>query len=315
MLAAGALVWRMKKGRLQVLLVHRPSYQDWSWPKGKRDKGEALPVAAVREVEEETGYCIALGAPLSTVRYRLTNGKWKECHYWAAQLTTDAEPWAAARDGVKPAPKKEIDANKWVDANKAIKKLTYPHDRAPLFDLLELADQGRLNTRALVVVRHAKAKRRTRYQGSEASRPLTARIGTNQSERLTQLLAAFGVNELISSPWRRCRETVAPYARAAGIDITEVKALTEAAHRAKSSPVAQLVSEQVKRGGQPTALCTHRPVLETVMKTLKTFTAPRLRKGLPKADPWLEVGEMLVVHLATHHKHGYAPVALERYQA
>lgn len=315
MLAAGALVWRVKKGRLQVLLVHRPSYQDWSWPKGKRDKGEALPVAAVREVEEETGYCIALGSPLATVRYRLTNGKWKECHYWAAKLSDDAPPWAAARAGVKPAPKKEIDDNKWVDAQKAIKKLTYPHDRAPLFELLDLYDAGRLDSRALVVVRHAKAKRRARHGGNESTRPLTGRIGAGQSEHLRPLLAAFGVSELVSSPWKRCLDTLGPYARAAGIEIRQVKALTEAQHAAKPAPVSQLVSEQVRTAKHSTAVCTHRPVLETVMKTLKTLTSPRLRKALPKADPWLAVGEILVVHLAPHHKHAQAPIALERYQA
>ena len=54
--AAGALVWRIRGGKLQVLLVHRPSYDDWSWPKGKPTQGEHLTVCAVREVEEETGY-------------------------------------------------------------------------------------------------------------------------------------------------------------------------------------------------------------------------------------------------------------------
>lgn len=312
MLAAGALVWREHKGRLQVLLVHRPSYQDWSWPKGKRDKGEAIAVAAVREVEEETGCCIALGVPLSTVRYRLTNGKWKECHYWAAKLTDDVPAWASARSGVKAAPKKEIDANKWVDAKKAIKKLTYPHDRAPLFDLLALHEKGQLDSRAVVVVRHAKAKSRARH-ANEATRPLTARIGVGQSERLVDLLSAFGVNRLVSSPWKRCLQTLTPYARAGDIAITEAPELTEAAHAANSAAVTAVIREQL-HAEQSVAICTHRPVLATVMKTLKAATRPRLRKTLPTTDPYLALGEMLVVHLAVQRAKNPV-IALERYQS
>lgn len=66
---AGALVWRIKDEDLQVLLIHRPRYNDWSWPKGKRDPGEALPCTAVREVKEETGKDIILGIPLPGLQY------------------------------------------------------------------------------------------------------------------------------------------------------------------------------------------------------------------------------------------------------
>ncbi len=62
--AAGAIVWRGTGRTLEVLLVHRPRYDDWSWPKGKLDPGESLPACAVREVAEETGHSIVLGLPL-----------------------------------------------------------------------------------------------------------------------------------------------------------------------------------------------------------------------------------------------------------
>ena len=67
--AAGALVWRERRGRLEVLLVHRPRYDDWSFPKGKVEPGESVRTCAVREVAEETGARIALGQPLETIRY------------------------------------------------------------------------------------------------------------------------------------------------------------------------------------------------------------------------------------------------------
>src|SRR5690625_6831004 len=74
-LAAGAVVWRVVGRRLEVLLIHRPRYDDWSWPKGKLDsKDEPLPLCAVREVQEETGVPVLLGAKLPTVRYKLPGG-------------------------------------------------------------------------------------------------------------------------------------------------------------------------------------------------------------------------------------------------
>ena len=73
--AAGAIVWRGTGRTLEVLLVHRPRYDDWSWPKGKLDPGESLPACAVREVAEETGHSIVLGLPLPQVKYRLEDGR------------------------------------------------------------------------------------------------------------------------------------------------------------------------------------------------------------------------------------------------
>ena len=92
--SAGALVWRfadptrvavsgepIDPADIEVLMVHRPRYHDWSWPKGKAENGEPLVAAAVREVEEETGQVITLGVPLTTQRYRLGGGQTKEVHY------------------------------------------------------------------------------------------------------------------------------------------------------------------------------------------------------------------------------------------
>src|SRR5664280_1079435 len=67
--AAGTVPWRRRDGILQVALVHRPKYDDWSWPKGKADPGELLPVTAVRETFEETGLRVCLGRPLSPTAY------------------------------------------------------------------------------------------------------------------------------------------------------------------------------------------------------------------------------------------------------
>ena len=75
--AAGALVWRENGKHLEVLLVHRPRYDDWSIPKGKVDPCESVRTCAVREVAEETGVQVILGQPLSRVHYKIADGSWK----------------------------------------------------------------------------------------------------------------------------------------------------------------------------------------------------------------------------------------------
>ena len=67
--AAGTIPWRIRRGELQVALIHRPRYRDWSWPKGKVDPGEDWPVTAVRETREETGLQARLGIPLPDATY------------------------------------------------------------------------------------------------------------------------------------------------------------------------------------------------------------------------------------------------------
>src|SRR5690606_16203606 len=91
-LAAGALTWREKGGRLQVLLVHRPRYDDWSIPKGKLDKGETFPAAAVREVAEETGYRVRLHRPLPAAVYLLPDGRTKIVQYWVGTVRAKIAP-------------------------------------------------------------------------------------------------------------------------------------------------------------------------------------------------------------------------------
>lgn len=311
--AAGALVWRVRGGRLQVLLVHRPSYDDWSWPKGKQEPDEHLTVCAVREVEEETGYRVVLGQPLASVRYQVNGGgKTKESHYWSATLERKG-PWAKARGPVKRASRSEVDQIKWFDAQDAFAKLTYAHDRDPLAQLVDQWEDDRLDTWTVAIVRHGRAKKRSAWKGGEASRPLTD-VGQQQARLLVQMLSAYGISHVTSSPWERCLATVRPYAAAAGIKPEKRDELTEAAHAKNAKPVRALVDDELNGASRSVAICTHRPVLPTVFEQLTMHTQNRIRRQLPQRDPWMLTGEVVIAHMTHHARRGAVVVAMEKHR-
>lgn len=294
--AAGAVVWREREDRLEVLLVHRPRYDDWSWPKGKPEVGEALPVTAVREVAEETGFRVVLAQPVGTVRYSVPGDRMKETRYWAATAPPPG-PWARARPHAHRAPHREIDGVVWVDSKEAWHKLSYRHDRDPLARLIDQWQHGRLDTWTVAVVRHARARKRAAWQGGEDTRPLTG-LGLRQAQALTPLLSAFGISELVTSPWERCAATLRPYEMSAGIAAEPRWEITEEAHRDDAKPVRQLVDRELSSRGAPVAICTHRRVLPTVVAELAAHAPDGVRKQLPGADPWLKPGEVLLAHMA-----------------
>jgi 8-oxo-dGTP diphosphatase len=112
--AAGGVV--VRDG--QVLLVHRPRYDDWTFPKGKLDSGEGFEDAALREVEEETGVRCSLGRELPATRYEV-NGRPKLVRYWL--MTPRGETMFLPND--------ETDELRWVTPDEALRLLTYDRDR------------------------------------------------------------------------------------------------------------------------------------------------------------------------------------------
>lgn len=318
--AAGAVVWRLAGRTLEVLLVHRPKYDDWSWPKGKIETGETLPVCAVREVAEETGVVVALGQPLPLVRYRLPDGRAKVCHYWSARALDHDSAAAQARGGVPPCDPREVDEVRWVPAAEARGMLTERSDRAPLDALVDLYEDGHLATHALLVLRHARAKKRSAWAGGEETRPLTA-VGLRQASHVTATLSAFGAEQVFTSPWERCAATVAPYAQAAGLAAVTVPTLTEAADAASPRRTRRSVSEILalfrRKADAPlgAVLCTHRPVLPTVLQALASVAPNRVRVRLPETNPYLRTGEVLVAHVLPRHRRGLRIVAVELHRA
>jgi 8-oxo-dGTP pyrophosphatase MutT (NUDIX family)/phosphohistidine phosphatase SixA len=307
--AAGALVWRVREGRLEVLLIHRPRYDDWSWPKGKLEQGESSPDCAVREVAEETGENVILGARLPGLTYRLTNGVDKVVDYWAAHVASPRAAPLRARPGVALAPMSEIDDAEWLDAEAAGRRLTRSQDRLPLDALVDLWRTDRLRTWAIVFARHGRATKRSAWRGTEAGRPLTPE-GVLQANALVPVLAAFGVAQVISSPWARCEKTLRPYAKRAGLTLELEQALTETSHKRRPLPVRELVAEHLS-GGRSVVISTHRPVLPSVLRSIEGVTPKRLTGVLPQTNPYLRPGEALVVHMAHRPARTPRAVAIE----
>jgi len=129
--AAGGAVWRWGPSDIEVLLVHRPAYDDWTLPKGKVQPGEEDEDAALREVLEETGLACELGGELASTRYVDNRGRPKVVRYWAMEVYGEAAHFQ---------PNREVDRLAWLGVDKAMDRLTYDHDRDVLDALLEATD-------------------------------------------------------------------------------------------------------------------------------------------------------------------------------
>jgi 8-oxo-(d)GTP phosphatase len=255
----------------EVLLVHRPKYDDWSFPKGKLDPGEHTTTAAVREVAEETGLDVRLGPPSSMQEYDVRNGstRHKQVHYWVARVVGDDDVSSFRFNA-------EIDGLAWVPVAEAARLLSYRRDRETLAEAAGL----RKRSHPLIVLRHGKAAPRKTWTGDDRLRPLHP-DGELQAEQVVPVLAAYGVQRVISSTSTRCRDTVGPYADVLGVDVETSPELSEEA--VEPGAVEELV-HALMAAGEPAVICTHRPVL------------PHLYAALGVPDPKLDAGAMLVVH-------------------
>ncbi|MCL1800731.1 MAG: NUDIX domain-containing protein [Promicromonosporaceae bacterium] len=301
--AAGAIPYRENEGQLEVALVHRPRYQDWSLPKGKLLDGETLQAGATREVNEEIKEPVILGIPLATLRYPLpSTGDWKEIAYWAARLATDRDHAPlAARLPIHLADPTEIDKVVWLPALQAANKLTRDLDRRPLMNLLEAYEAGRLKTHTVVIARHGKALPRSLWNDpDDAERPLTS-YGQAHAAALVSVLSAYGVRRVVSSRWERCAATVRPYIDATGLKPWLSDNLTERDHEKSPGRVAATVL-QLLTGKKSAVMCTHRPVLPTVLDVLGQHAKREVADQLPRSDPFLKPGEALAAHVARTEK-------------
>jgi len=116
--AAGGVVVRDGEAGTEVCLVHRPRYDDWTFPKGKLDPGESSEEAALREVEEETGLRCTLESELPSTGYRDNKDREKVVRYW--QMEVDEDPGFVPND--------EVDELRWLPMAEAAELLTYDRD-------------------------------------------------------------------------------------------------------------------------------------------------------------------------------------------
>lgn len=269
--AAGAVLWRRApggSGAVEIAVVHRPKYQDWSLPKGKLDPGETPVLAGVREVREETGLDCRLGRYLGHVTYPIPgHRKLKRVDYWSAEVSGGA--FAA---------NSEVDLLKWYSLDRVMEQLSYPMDRQVLRAFARLPAA----TSTLLLVRHAKAGSRDRFNGPDDERPLE-RAGQGQAQSLAPNLLAFGASEVYSAPPVRCVQTVAPLAEKLGVKIAVEPLFSEsgyaAAPDAARERARELVSDRAVR-----VLCSQGKVIPDLLNSWAdrdgiTLPSARNRKG------------------------------------
>ena len=265
----------------RFLAVHRPHRHDWSLPKGKVDPGETTPCTAVRECDEETGYRVVLGARLPSTHY-VSGDAHKSVDYWVGHVRAD--------EGF--APDEEVDEIRWVPVSEASAFLTYSGDAA----IVRLA-AGAPSTTPLIILRHAKAIRRGDFDGGDdADRPLSGR-GRGEAKTLVDILDAYGIERVYSSPFKRCISTVSRFAKTIDTKIHLEPALGESGHESDPEATAARVRELLDSPA-PTVLCTHRPVLPTVISSLGRslgLTETAIHDDL-SWDSRLAPGAMIVVH-------------------
>jgi len=286
-IAAGAVLWRPSRtstsAEVEVGLVHRPKYDDWSLPKGKLDPGEHVTACAVREVLEETGHAVSLGAPLGVQRYPVA-GVPKEVLYWASRADDSAPPWPGTA---------EIDRLEFVPAARAASRLTHPRDLEVVTTALHALGSPARDTAPLVVLRHTKALARKRWKGADSDRPLDPK-GSAQADRLAVLLACFGVQRVVSSDSLRCLDTVRPYATAARVHVELEPRVTEEAHDGAPHGAGDAVRELLA-SGDAAVLCSHRPVLPTLFEELGDLPRSPFEQA-DVTDDTLSPGSFVVVH-------------------
>jgi phosphohistidine phosphatase SixA len=241
----------------------------------------------VRETAEETGVRVHLGVPLPEQRYEVAGGLRKRVRYWLARTAAPADP--AVVDAADP---DEIDDSTWVSPARARELLSYPAD-VELLDVALPGDTLPEPTWPLVVVRHARAVKRTDWDGSEAERPLLDR-GHAQSRDLAPLLACFDLHQLVTSPWARCVQTLLPAAELLGLPLTEEDPITELGHDLDPAGSEKLVGELLAEGSG-VAVCSHGPVLPTLQAVVSQHAGKTAVRRVLEAR--LGKGDLVVAHL------------------
>jgi 8-oxo-dGTP diphosphatase len=255
--SGGVLLWPSADG-LRVLLVHRPRYNDWTFPKGKDEPGETAEQAAIREVAEETGQIPRLLGLVGSTEY--ANGDGSKRVAWYAMRTGEPQEFV---------PNSEVDQIRWATSVEALELLSYDEDRRLL---ATLDTEALATTGTLYLVRHGAAGERQEWNGEDSLRPLSKK-GLRQATGLVGLLAGRDIEVILTSPYLRCRQTVEPLAEATGLKIIEHPALAEAETGKSSRDLARDMA------GTNAVLCSHGDVIPALLDWMAS-------RGLPLQPPF-----------------------------
>jgi 8-oxo-(d)GTP phosphatase len=251
--AAGGALWRSPaSGTVEVALVHRPEYDDWSLPKGKLRPGEHPLVTACREVAEETGVHAVAGRRLDIGHYDTALGP-KAVEYWAMQ--GPEAPFTPAA---------EVDRLAWLPMADARQGLDYQRDAYAL-DALE-ALGGAVIDATVLLVRNGRAVPTGQWAGSEHDRPLDA-SGREQADVLRRALPAFGPSRLLSACGTRFGDTMGPLGAELGLTVEDEPMLDEDEYAASPGRGQARILELAGAGGT-TAICAPGPVIRHLLATL-----------------------------------------------
>ena len=263
--AAGGIVVEGDGADRRVALVHRPRYDDWTFPKGKLMDGEPEEAAALREVQEETGLRCRLGMHVGAVTYADRHGRPKVVRYWTM----------SPEEG-EFVPGDEVDVLRWTSVEEADALLTYPHDRDLLRSVVGLRAQA-----PIYLVRHAKAGKRQLWTGPDEERPLTRR-GKKQASRLVERFRGLELARVVSSPFVRCVQTVEPLARSRGLVVESAEELAEGV----DVDVAVAFAREIDN--VPVALCGHGREIQALVGAFEAEGADvEGSRGLAKGSVWV----------------------------
>jgi len=272
--AAGGVLYRPAGDAIEVCLVHRPRYNDWSLPKGGLEAGEHPLAGAVREVLEETGL---RGSPqlLLPVEYKLPDGRPKTVDFWL-MLAGDGPP--------VPQDTHEVDEAAWLPVGAALRRLDYPDERVLLEHVAALPPV----TAVMGLVRHAHAGVRKKWTGIDSLRPLDD-VGRVQAERIAALYALFAPKRLFAATPLRCKQTLEPLAAlAGGLPIVFDGAFAEPVEGEEAPAKAKLAAGHLldlRTGGLP-VVCSQGKIIPHLLATLRDDADPTPYKT-PKGGGWV----------------------------
>lgn len=265
MRAAGGVLWREIDGRVEVALVHRPRYGDWSLPKGKLDLGEIEIVGALREVTEETGFSAAPGRSLGVSHYRvLDHGRdvEKTVQWWAMRC----------RDG-EFVPTAEVDQLRWVAPTSALARVSAGYDSAPL----KAFSAHPPDTDLVLLLRHGSAGESEAWPGDDDERPLDA-TGQAQAQAAAEVLALYGVERVLAAPLLRCQQTVQPLADRLNVEVEPAKAAREDENGGGAVPLTELLRD-LAASGRRAVVCSQGGAIPEAVRALSGVSDVRARKG------------------------------------